>query len=116
MLRKTLILVLAISPLLSAQNERITITGQSSYGGKKSVLNAYALLCAKLGDDDQVLLTCELSHEDCIQLALGQYEIARLIPGEGSYKDCSNIDIYRIGANRLKEKPLGEYCLEHLQD
>ncbi len=116
MLRKTLILVLAISPLLSAQNERITITHQSSYGGKKSVLNAYALLSAKLGDDDQVLLTCELSHEDCIQLALGQYEIARLIPGEGSYKDCHNVDIYRIGANRLKEKPLGEYCLGHLQD
>jgi hypothetical protein len=116
MLRKTLILVLAISPLLSAQNERITITGQSSYGGKKSILNAYALLYAKLGGDDGVVLTCELSREDCKQPALGEYEIARLIPGEGSYKDCPNVDIYRIGANRLKEKPLGEYCLGHAQD
>ncbi len=46
MLRKTLFLVLAIAPLLSAQNERITIARQSSFGGKKSVLNAYALLYA----------------------------------------------------------------------
>ncbi len=70
---------------------------------------------ADLGKDS-VILTCDVSHDDCIALSPGDYEIARLIPGEGSYKDCPNVDIYRIGADRLKEKPLGEYCLEYWQD
>ena len=57
-----------------------------------------------------------LSHPDCTELDPGQYEVARLIPDEVFYKSCAVVDIYRTGANRLTEKPLGEYCLEGIND
>lgn len=57
-----------------------------------------------------------LSRTDCVWLGPGQYEIARLKPGQGSYQNCSSVNIYRLGADRLKEKPLGEYCLDYMQD
>jgi len=110
-----LLVLLAVAPLVSAQNERITIE-KSTWGGKYP-LGDRAFLDSKI-DGEPYVLECELSRTDCAELSPGEYEIARLIPGEGSYKKCpkSNVDIYRVGANRLKEKPLGEYCLDYMQD
>jgi hypothetical protein len=116
MLKKQAILLLALlafSPAMSAQNERITI--ESGRRGGKYPFPDRAFLDSRI-DSEPYVLECKLSHSDCIELAPGNYEIARLIPGEGSYKNCPNVDIYRIGANRLKDKPLGEYCLDYMQD
>ncbi len=99
---------LAIPALLCAQHETITIKGRSR-GGKSSPGDR-ALLYGDL-DGHSVVLQCVLAHDDCKELPRGQYEIDRLIDGEGSYKDCPNVDIYRVGADRSKEEPLGEYCL-----
>jgi hypothetical protein len=96
--------LLAISPLLSA-SEKITFKSSSKQGNDKIVL-VEADLTGRSVD-----LTCFESHADCKELAPGDYELARLIAGEGSYNDCQNVDVYRIGADRLKEKPLGRYCL-----
>src|ERR1700722_18122076 len=101
----TLVLVLlTVAPLLSAQNDRITI--EKSTRGGKYPLGDRAFLYSKI-DGEPYALECELSHTNCAELSPGGYEIARLIPGEGSYKNCPNVDIYRVGANRLKEKSLG---------
>ena len=112
--RRTLgvLCLLAISSVLLAQNEQIKIkTSKRVWTTSADAV----LLFADLGNE-AVALRCELSHGNCQVLAPGHYEIARLIPGEGSYKACaSNVDIYRIGADRLKEKPLAEYCLEYPQ-
>ena len=116
MLNKQITLILALlaaGPLMSAQGERITIEKATRCG--QYPLGDRACFDAKI-DGKPYYLDCMLSHTDCTELAPGQYEIARLIPGEGSYKNCPNADIYRIGANRLKEKPLGEYCLSYPQD
>ncbi len=110
-LRRNIILLLgflAVPGLLCAQHEMITIKGHSR-GGKNSAGDR-AFLYADL-DGHSVVLQCVLAHADCKELSRGQYEIDRLIDGEGSYKGCSNVDIYRIGAERSKEEPLGEYCL-----
>jgi hypothetical protein len=128
MQRKTILAVLglvAVSSSLFAQNEKIKIKNSSqthvypnldldSPRVAQELLGDRVFLYADLGKDSTGL-TCNVSHNDCVALSPGDYEIARLIPGEGSYKDCSNIDIYRIGADRLKEKPLGEYCLPYQQ-
>ena len=110
----TLILaLLAVAPLMSAQNERITIEKSTRCG--QYPMGDRACFDVKI-DGEPYGLHCQLSHTDCIELSPGEYEIARLIPGEGCYKNCPNVDIYRIGANRLKEKPLGEYCFDYMQD
>ena len=96
--------LLGIIPLLSA-SEKITFKSSSQQGNDKVVL-LEADLAGRSVD-----LTCFESHPDCKGLAPGDYELARLMAGEGSYNDCQNVDIYRIGADRLKEKPLGRYCL-----
>jgi hypothetical protein len=95
------------------ENEKITIERRSR--GGKSLLGDRAFLYSKI-DGEPYVLECVLSHSDCVELPPNQYEIARLVTGEGSYKNCPNVDVYRIGANRLKEKPLGEYCLDYMQD
>jgi len=110
-----LLALLAVAPFMSAQNERITIEKSTRCG--QYPLGDRACFDAKI-DGEPYGLECELSHADCAELPPGEYEIARLIPGEGSHKKCSksNVDLYRVGANRLKEKPLGEYCLDYMQD
>ena len=52
-----------------------------------------------------------LSHADCKELPRGEYDIERLLEGEGSYPNCPNVDLYRVGADSFKEEPLGEYCV-----
>jgi hypothetical protein len=117
--------LVAVSSSLLAQNEKIKIKNSSqpnvypnldldSLRAVQELLGDRVFLEADLGKDS-VALTCYVSHYDCVALRPGDYEVARLIPGEGSYKGCANVDIYRIGADRLKEKPLGEYCLPYQQ-
>ncbi len=128
-MRKTILALLGlvfISPSLFAQNEKIKIKNSSQTHDDYQNLDLYSprvpkyplgdrvFLDAELGKDS-VVLWCAVSHNDCLALNPGDYEIARLIPGEGSYKVCPNVNIYRIGADRLKEKPLGEYCLVYPQ-
>lgn len=108
-----LLALLAVVPLMSAQNERITI--ENSRWGGKGPSGDRAFLYSKI-DGEPYALECQLSQTDCALLSPGEYEISWLIQGEGSYKNCPNIDIYRIGADRLKEKPLGDYCLDYMQD
>jgi len=100
--------LLAIPALLFAQNETITIKGHSRSG--KTPPGERALLYGEL-DGEPVVLRCVLSHADCKELPRGQYDIERLLDGEGSYKDCPNVDIYRLGEDAFTEEPLGEYCL-----
>jgi hypothetical protein len=117
MARKTILVLLgvvAISPLLFGQNEKIAIQSHSR-AGKYPLGDDQLLLYADL-DEGSVILRCESSHKDCVVLPPGDYEIARLILGEGSYKNCANVDIYRIDADRSKGKPLGEYCLDYWQE
>jgi len=102
--------VLTIPGLLSAQHETITIKGHSK--SSKNAVPARVFLAAEL-DGQRVALQCVLSHDDCKELPAGEYEIDRLLAGEGSYKGCLNVDLYRVGADRSKEEPLGEYCLLH---
>jgi hypothetical protein len=107
--RRNKILVLlgliAVGPLLSA-SEKITIKSSSRQGKHREVVFLEADLAGRSVD-----LDCLESHADCKEISPGNYELARLIAGEGPYNDCQNVDIYRIGADRLKEKPLGRYCL-----
>ena len=128
MQRKTILALLglvAVSSSLFAQNEKIKIKNSSqtheypnldldSLRAVQYLPGDRVVLHADLGKDSTAL-TCYVSHNDCVALSPGDYEIARLIPGEGSYKGCRNVDIYPIGADRLKEKPLGEYCLPYQQ-
>jgi len=102
-------LVALTTPLL-AQNEALTVK-RHSRGGK----NRPPELAFLYGDLDgkAVVLQCTLSHADCKELPQGQYNVERLIDGEGSYRNCPNIDVYRLGADSSKEVPLGEYCLRH---
>jgi hypothetical protein len=97
----------SIAASLSAQNETITIKRHAR--GGKNPPGKLALLYGDL-DGYSVVLQCELSHADCKELPPGEYNIERLLDGEGSYKNCS-VDIYRLGADSFKEEPLGEYCL-----
>lgn len=110
MLRNLLLLLstLVIARALFAQNETITIKRHARSG--KSTSAAVALLYGEL-DGQPVVLRCALSHPDCKELAQGQYDIERLLEGEGSYNGCPNVDIYRLGADSSTEEPLGEYCL-----
>ena len=103
--------VLAISPAVFAQNEHIKI---KNWERGWMTMGNVVWLHADLGNE-AVFLRCDLSNDNCQILVPGNYEVARLIRGEGAYKDCSSVDVYRIGADRLKEKPLGEYCLEYPQ-
>ncbi|HZP24331.1 MAG TPA: hypothetical protein VFB04_12840 [Terriglobales bacterium] len=100
--------VLALPLPFFAQSETITIK-RHSRGGKNSP-GELALLYGEL-DGHSAVLQCVLSHSDCHELPAGEYNIERLLEGEGSYKDCPNVDIYRLGADSFKEEPLGEYCL-----
>jgi len=99
--------LMAISTVAFAQSETITIRGHSRRGNPPGQV---ALLSAEL-DGDSVVLRCVLSHADCKELPKGQYNIERLLDGEGSYPGCSNVDIFRLGRNSFQEEPLGEYCL-----
>jgi len=100
--------VVIIATSLWAQNETIAI--KSHTRGGKSTPPDRAFLHGEL-DGQPVTLWCVLSHSDCKELSPGEYNIERLLLGEGSYKNCPNVDIYRLGANSFKEDPLGEYCL-----
>jgi hypothetical protein len=112
MLRSKIIVllgILIIPGLLYAQHETITIKSHSR-SSKSAAPPARVFLTAEL-DGQRVVLQCVLSHDDCKELPAGEFEIDRLLAGEGSYKGCPNVDIYKIGADRSKEEPLGEYCL-----
>lgn len=101
MLRIAIAVTLAIFLLPSQRNEEITIKRHSRAG--KYPLPDQILLFAELGGD-AVVLNCEVSHYNCLVLAPGDYEIARLAPREGSYKDCSGVYIYRLNADRLERE------------
>ena len=103
-----LMALLAVTPPLCAQHETITIMSHSR-GGKAGAADR-AFLYGEL-DGHAVVLQCVLSHDDCKELPKGEYNIERLLEGEGSYRDCPNVDLYRLGADSFKEEPLGEYCL-----
>jgi hypothetical protein len=97
---------LAFSSVLFAQSEKITIKASSRQGKNGEVVFLEADLAGRTVD-----LTCLEPHSDCKVLRSGEYEMLRLVRNEGTYNDCQNIDIYRTGADRTREKPLGEYCL-----
>ncbi|MFZ0794813.1 MAG: hypothetical protein WAM65_13650 [Candidatus Korobacteraceae bacterium] len=99
---------LVMPALLCAQHETITIKGSSR--GSKNSAGDRVFVYGDL-EGHSVVLRCVLAHSDCKELPRGEYEIDRLLDGEGAYKDCPNVDIYRIGAERSKEEPLGEYCM-----
>ncbi len=100
--------VLATATALSAQNETITIKRHTRSG--KNASRTVALLYGDL-DGRPAVLRCVLSHADCKELPPGEYDIERLLDGEGSYDGCPNVDIYHLGADSSQEEPLGEYCL-----
>ena len=102
--------LLAMPALLLAQNETITIKSHSRGGSNQP--SQWAFLSGEL-DGQHVVLQCLLSHDDCKELARGQYEIERLLEDEGSYPNCPNVDLFRLGADRWKEEPLGEYCMRN---
>jgi hypothetical protein len=93
----------AFSSALFAQSENIAIKASSR---QSDVVFLAADLAGRAVD-----LTCLQSHSDCKMLRSGEYEMLRLVGNEGTYNDCQNVDIYRIGADRTREKPLGRYCL-----
>ncbi len=94
--------LVAISPTVSAENQKITI--QSS-----SVKGDVVLLEADLAGKS-VELECFPSQKLCTALAHGDYLMVRLTK-DGIYQDCANVDIYSSSADPTKDKPLGEYCL-----
>jgi hypothetical protein len=100
--------MVALAEPLVAQNDTITLKRRAR--GGKNPPDSMALLYGVL-DGSSVVLQCVLSHNDCKELAPGEYGIERLLEGEGSYRGCFNVDIYRLGADSSKEEPLGEYCL-----
>ena len=104
--------LLAIALSLSAQNETITIKSHARDGKNQPPDRAF--LYGEL-DGRPVTLQCVLSHADCKELPKGQYDIERLLDGEGSYHGCPNVDIYRLDADSSQEEPLGEYCLRELK-
>ena|SRR5271165_1158665 len=113
MLRSKIVVLLGfltIPALLYSQHETITIKSHSR--GGKNTAPERAFLYGELNGQPAVL-QCLLSHSDCKELPRGQYEIERLIEDEASYKGCANVDLYRIGADRSREEPLGEHCLLH---
>jgi hypothetical protein len=99
-----LIGVLAAGPALYAQHESIVI--KSSKRPTADRVSLYGELNGR-----SVVLQCTASHSDCKELSHGEYSIERLLEGEGSYKGCANVDLYRLGADSFQEEPLGEYCL-----
>jgi hypothetical protein len=103
-----LLAVVAIAIPLFAQSETITIKRHTR--GGKNPPNSLALLYGDL-DGRSVVLQCVLSHSDCKELPQGDYSLERLLQGEGTYKNCSNVDVYRLGSGSAQEEPLGEYCL-----
>ncbi|MFZ0313938.1 MAG: hypothetical protein WAL85_14620 [Candidatus Korobacteraceae bacterium] len=112
MLRKTILVLFslfAVSLAIAAQSERAVIKGKSR------VARAEGSLEVELADGPAVLW-CDASRKDCVELSPGNYEVVRLLAGEGAYKGCPNVDIYRIGADRSKEKPLGKYLVLSLQE
>jgi hypothetical protein len=102
--------LLSIATPLLAQSETITIKRHTR--GGKNPPNSLALLYGNM-DGRSVVLQCVVSHSDCKELPQGDYSLERLLQGEGSYKNCSNVDIYRLGSGSAQEDPLGEYCLLH---
>ncbi len=108
--RKIIVLLglLLVPVLLHAQHETITIKSHSRAG--KGQPGERVLLYGELGDKS-VVLRCVASHSDCKELSQAQYNIERLLDGEGSYPNCPNVDLYRLGADSFQEEPLGEYCL-----
>ena len=100
--------VLFLSGPLFAQSDTIAIKRHSR--ASKNAPVELALLYGEL-DGHAVVLQCVLSHSDCKELPQGAYNIERLLEGEGSYPNCPNVDIYRLGADSFQEEPLGEYCL-----
>ena len=106
-----LLCVLTAAPtLLLAQNETIVIKSHSrSSDGPPA---KWAFVYGEL-DGQHVVLQCLLSHDDCKELAKGQYEIDRLLEEQSSYPKCQNVDLFRLGADRSKEEPLGEYCMRN---
>lgn len=92
-----------ISPMCSAENQKITIEGSSVQS--KQVVLLDADLAGK-----PVQLECFLSQKSCTALTSGDYLMVRLAAG-GIYQDCLNVGIYSLGENPTKDKPLGEYCL-----
>lgn len=100
------------SPSVAAQHERITIEGSSlpqRFRGELLVLHAKI-------SDVLIELRCDVSQSGCVALQPTWYEIARLWPGQGFYHNCSDVQIYRMDADRSVEKPLGEYCLIEVED
>jgi hypothetical protein len=96
--------VLAASSELLAQHETILIKSSKRPATDRVVL--YGEL-----NGQRVALQCMAAREYCKELPHGEYNIERLLEGEGSYKGCANVDLYRPGADSFKEAPLGEYCL-----
>jgi hypothetical protein len=93
---------IAVLPLSSAENQKITIKGNSVKG---TVLMHEAVLVEK-----PVELVCFLSENSYAMLQSGDYLMVRLTK-EAIYQDCPYVDIYGKGADSTKDKPLGEYCL-----
>ncbi|HTV65013.1 MAG TPA: hypothetical protein VMD98_05375 [Bryocella sp.] len=104
--------LMAMATPLFAQSETITIKRHAR--GGKNPPDSLAFLYGDL-DGQPVVLQCVLSHADCKELPRGDYSLERLLQGEGSYRNCSNVDVYRLGSGSAQEEPLGEYCLLHEQ-
>jgi hypothetical protein len=94
--------LIAVLPLFSAEDQKITIKSSSVKG---KVLTHEAVLAEK-----PVELVCFLSEKSCTMLESGDYLMVRLTK-EAIYQDCPNVDIYSKGGDATKRKLVGEYCL-----
>ena len=102
----TLLLVLAVPVVLSAQNEGDT---QKITVKNKEVNNGVVILTVQ-GAKCSFELQCNKGVAGCTVLEPGEYVMVRL-PKNRELYDCANAEVYQKAASTEASDRLGQYCL-----
>ena len=109
-MKKLIILLVALvaATVVAQEKSSVTIRG-SEVSGSVIILNVHQADPVRQGKST-FDLQCNKGQPDCATPPPGNYLMVRLPKNWGAY-DCTDVDLYREGADPRDSQKLGEYCL-----
>jgi len=104
-----LLLVALVATTVMAQEKSIVTIRGSEVSGSVIILNVHQAEPVRQGRAT-FELQCNKGQPDCANPPAGNYLMVRLPKNWGAY-DCTDVDLYREGADPSSSQKIGDYCL-----
>lgn len=103
-----LFVVMVATTGVAQEKSTVTIRG-SEVSGTVIILSVHQVDPVRQGKST-FDLQCTKGQPDCASPSPGNYLMVRLPKNWGAY-DCTDVDLYREGADPRNSEKIGEYCL-----